>query len=319
MGIARRKPEVNPAILPARRRFRRLRKAAAIAGVALLSVLSAGTWWMSAPWSAEAQETAVGIHRVHGATWKPELGQPLFLAVMGSDARSGPPEAGGGCDSVHILAINPQTKGGTILNFPRDSYLPAPGGASRKITDTCRTAGFEPVIQILRSTTGINIQFYARTEFSHFMALIDELGGIDVEVPYPMNDSFSGARFGQGLLHMNGGQALAFTRNRHDTPKGDFSRTENQGLLMIAALRKFRTEASDPHRLLDYVRVARRHVRLTIPITDLVKMGLLAVDVDPANIQNLTIPGSTGGAGGASVVFLAPGDIYQRVRDDAIY
>jgi hypothetical protein len=88
---------------------------------------------------------------------------------------------------------------------------------------------------------------------------------------------------------------------------------------MLATLRKFRAEASDPHRLLDYVRVARRHIRITVPLTDLVKMGMLAVDVDPANVRNLTLGGSTGSAGGASVVFLAPGDTYSRVRDDAIY
>lgn len=308
---------MSTAILPTFRSRSPARTLAAVVAVALLAGLAVGAWWVTAPFRAGAQE--VGLHRVHGASWKPELGQPLFIAVIGSDARTGPPETGGGCDSIHIVGINPQAKGGTILNFPRDSYLPSPGGGSRKITDTCRVSGFEGAVGVLRSATGIPIQFYARTEFSHFQRLIDELGGVDVDVPYAMNDSFSGARFNQGVVHMNGGQALAFTRNRHDTPKGDFSRTENQGALMLATLSKFRAEATDPHRFLDYVRSARRNVRITVPLTDLIKMGMLALDVDPANIRNLTLSGSTGAANGASVVFLAPGDIYSRVRDDAIY
>lgn len=287
--------------------------------VAFLFVLSI-TWWITAPFRASAQSPApaVGIHRLKGATWRPELGQPLFIAVMGSDARSGPPDAGGHCDAIHVVAINPQAKAGTILNFPRDSYLPSPTGGSRKITDTCATAGFESAIEILKRETGINIQYYARTEFSNFMALIDELGGIDVDVPYAMSDAASGARFAAGRIHMSGGQALAFTRNRKDTPNGDFSRTDNHGILMIAALQKLRAEAGDPHRILDYLRSARRHVKITVPLTDLIKMALLAIEVDPGALRNQTIPGSTGSAGDASVVFLAPGDIYRKVRDDGI-
>lgn len=267
--------------------------------------------------SAKPADTA--LHRVEGAEWKPEAGETLFVAVLGSDARTGAADAKGGCDAIHIIAINPVSKAGTILNFPRDSYLPSPGGGSRKITDTCRTAGFEAAVDILRNETRIDIQYYARTQFSHFQSLIDELGGVDVDVPYSMNDSFSGAHFPKGSVHMAGGQALSFSRNRHDTPKGDFSRTENQGILMLATLRKFRTEAADWHRMLAYIRVARRHVNLTVPLNDVVKMGFLALEIDPASIQNVTVPGSTGQAGDASVVFLEPGDIYRRVADDGIY
>lgn len=293
----------------------------ALVATAFLTVLAlAGAWWISAPFRSEAQakETAVSIHEVKGATWRPELGQPLFIAAIGSDARTGSPDSQGGCDAIHIVAINPGAKAGTILNFPRDSYLPTPSGGSRKITDTCRTAGSEAVVQILKSATGINIQYYVTTQFSNFRALIDELGGIDVDVPYAMHDMFSGANFSKGPVHMNGEQALSFTRNRHDTPKGDFSRTDNQGLLLLAALKKFRTEAADPHRALDYLKAARRHVKITVPLTDLVKMGLLATEIDPSAIANTSVPGSTDNIGGASVVVLAPGDLYQRVRDDGL-
>jgi len=51
----------------------------------------------------------------------------------------------------------------------------------------------------------------------------------------------------------------------------------------------------------------------------MIKLGLVARDVDPAAIKNITMPGGTGSAGGASVVFLSPGDTYARVRDDAVH
>jgi LCP family protein required for cell wall assembly len=303
-------------ILPIRRRPRLRRKAAA---ATLLAAFAGAGWWVSLPFRAGAQSPspslAVGIHKVQGASWHQGPGQILWIAIMGSDARSGPPDAKGGCDAVHIMGINPALKAGTILDFPRDSVF-----NNNKLTDTCRTAGFDGALAILKSATGIPVQYMIRTEFSHFRALIDELGGIDVTVPYDMHDGpFSGAEFNAGPAHLDGAGALAFSRNRHATPNGDFSRTENQGAVILASLAKFRAETADLHRIFDYILAARHNVAIGIPISDLIKMAFLAKDIDPANIRNLPIPGSTGNLGGKSVVFLSPGDIYDRVRDDAIY
>jgi len=292
---------------------------------ALLLVMIGSAWWLSLPFRAVAQSPAtpppaVGIHKVKGAQWRPERAQPLFIAVLGSDTRVGPPDGGGGrCDAIHIVAINPVSKAGTILNFPRDSYVAIAGRGTDKINSACSSGGAELMVQTLKNLTQIPIQYYAITEFSHFVRLLDELGGIDINVPYRMKDSPSGADFPAGPVHMTGGQALAFTRNRKHTPRGDFSRTDNQGLALLAGLAKFRAEAADPHRFVDIVQVARRQTKISIPLMEMVKLGMIARDVDPAAVKNVTIPGGTGTAGSASVVHLAPGDTYSRVRDDAVY
>jgi LCP family protein required for cell wall assembly len=293
------------------------RRAAALA--VLTALLAMGVWWLAEPFRASAGTPAVGIHKVQGAIWQPELGQPLFVAILGSDTRKGPPDGGGGrCDSIHIVGINPGAKAGTILNFPRDSYVPVAGQGTTKINSAC-TGGPQNMVRTLTNLTGIPIQYYAITEFSHFVALVDELGGISVPIPYRMHDSPSGADFQPGVFPLNGNQALAFSRARKTVPRGDFSRSENQGTLIIAALTKFRSEMADPHRLFDYVRVGRRHTRSTVPLGEVVKLAMLAIQIDPASIKNVTVPGSAGSAGGASVVFLAPGDTFARVKDDALY
>ncbi len=282
-------------------------------------MLVATVWWALSPIlgsakAGEGQKAAVGINKVAGVNWRPELGQPLFVAVLGSDTRSGPPGGGGRCDAIHIVAINPQQRSGTVLNFPRDSSI----GGLTKVNAACMN-GPERMVQALRSHTGIPIQYYVTTEFSHFIQFIDELGGVEVNVPYDMKDSPSGADFRPGPFRMNGSQSLAFARNRKDTPRGDFSRTDNQGIFIIASLAKFRAEAVDPHRVFDYFRAGRRHIKADVPLGELMKLALLARDIDPAALKNMTIAGSTGNTGGASVVFLAPGDTYNRVKDDAIY
>lgn len=291
---------------------------AAIALAVAAAMATAFLWWALAPVIQPAGATespAVGIYKVAGTTWKPELGQPLFIAVLGTDVRSGPPGGGGGrCDAIHIVAINPQQKAGTILNFPRDSAI----AGYTKVNAAC-TGGVGPMVQALRTATGIPIQYYVTTEFTHFTNLINDLGGVDVNVPYDMHDSPSGADFRPGVIRMDGRAALAFNRNRKDTPRGDFSRTDNQGLFILASLAKYRAEAADPHRIFDYIRAARVHLKTDVPITEAVKLALLAREIDPAAVKNITINGSTGTRGRASVVFLAPGDTYNRVKDDGIY
>jgi LCP family protein required for cell wall assembly len=296
-------------ILPARRHRRVLR----LVGVALVVALAAAGWWASAPFRGSASsQTAVGIHKVQGATWRPEANEPLFIAVVGNDARNAPPGGSGRCDAIHIVAINPQQKAGSIINIPRDTWV------GSKINDRC-IGGPQNMVAALKSLTGIQVQYYVTTEFSHFIKLIDELGGVTVNVPYAMNDSASGAVFPAGPKHMLGGHVLAFSRNRHDTPRGDFSRSFNQGEVIKASLAKYRAEAQDANRILDYMRAAQRNTKFDIPLSEALRLGLLAREIDPANVKNIEPIGRTGSVGAASVVFLEPGDTFQRVKDDGIY
>lgn len=292
-----------------------------IALLVLLALSITALWWLVAPVRAGSPtaDTAFELRKVEDAHWYPTSAEPLFIAVLGSDTRAGPPSGGGGrCDAIHVVAINSRGRGGTILNIPRDSYVPVPGMGRTKINAAC-TRGPETMVQALEAHTGLPIHYYAITEFSNFVAFINAIGAVNVEVPYAMRDSPSGAHFPAGNVLMDGGQALALSRNRKDTPRGDFSRTDNQGILMLALHRKFREETVDLHRIFDYIQAARRHIQSDVPVDEIVQLALLARDIDPDDIANLTIPGSTGSAGAASVVFPAPGDIYTRVRDDAIY
>lgn len=277
--------------------------------------------WLGAPFRAAAQDRAISINKVADAEWRPEAGQPLFIAVLGSDIRNGPPGGPGGrCDAVHIVAINPRKRAGTIINIPRDSWVNVPGAGPQRINTGCFYGGSELMVQTMRQATGIPIQYYVNTEFSHFRGFISDLGGVRVNVPYAMNDAASGARFRAGPVTMNGAQALAFNRNRKDTPRGDFSRTDNQGRFIAASLLKFQDDVGkDPRKLAEYLRAARRHVQISVPLPDLIRLSFTALRVDPAKVQNITVPGSTGSVGAASVVFMAPGDIFRRVADDAIY
>jgi LCP family protein required for cell wall assembly len=243
----------------------------------------------------------------------PESGM-TFIGLIGSDAPTGTPDVGGGCDAIHIIAINSGTKAVTILNFPRDSFI-----AGRKITDICRSGGFDAGIATLRQLTGIPIQFYAHTNFSNFMPLIDALGGLDIHVYHPMfNQADTGTHFNPGNYHMLGGDTLAFSRDRYNVPGGDLGRSTDQAQIIISSLRKYHQQSADLSYLFDVIRTGRQRAAFNVPLSDMIRLGLLARQVDPANVKSCTLNGVGQAIGGASVVVLN-GDssaIYSQVAKD---
>ncbi len=79
------------------------------------------------------------------------------------------------------------------------------------------------------SFTGIALDRWIVTGFDGFTRLINDLGGISVQITTPMNDPYSGAQFAPGWFAMNGDAALALVRNRKNgVPGGDVGRSRNQ-------------------------------------------------------------------------------------------
>lgn len=263
----------------------------------------------------------IELHRVSSAAYfDPITVNPVFVLVIGSDVRAGDPR-GGRADSIHVVAVNTRTGAGTIVGIPRDSYVPIAGGGVDKINASL-VRGPEAVVATVSRLSGIRFHYWALTEFSHFRRMLDQLGAITVNVPYPMQDlAYSGANFPRGRRRMGGAAALAFARNRYATPHGDFSRSENQGRILGAALAKFRSDAVTPLRLAKYFSVFRSEVVSNVPVTELLRLATIAHRIDPKRLRNVVLPGRAGSAGGASVVLLAPhaADIFRRIRPDATF
>jgi LCP family protein required for cell wall assembly len=244
----------------------------------------------------------------------------VFVLVLGSDARPKEDLLATRADSIHLIAINPRSGQGTIVGFPRDSYVQFPKGGRGKINDALTRGGPQYVAETVRQLTGLPIQYYVLTGFVGFQRMVDDVGGLDVQLDRRMNDRNSGARFERGWQHFVGGEALAFARNRHDVPNGDFSRSENQGQLLLSGLGKLRSSVADDGRLLDFVEVLRKWCRFDVPLDRLPQLAALARRIDPEKMNNVVLPGRVGFAGGASVVYLtqdAP-RLFADLRDDAV-
>lgn len=263
-------------------------------------------------------EAAIEIHKVDGASFTPGPGQPLFALIVGSDARPGEDRARG--DAIHVIGLNPAAGRATILNIPRDTYINIPGRGPDKINSAFYFGGAELMARTVAGLTGANISLVISTRFEGLTAMVNELGGLDMEVPVPMNDRLSGAVFPAGPRRMNGDEVLAISRNRH-LAGGDFARSENQARVIIAALAKLRAEQPMARRTLTYLGVLARHTRLhNVGWPDLYRLGRISLGLDPANVRNVTMPGGAGQAGAASVVFPAgsAAALFADFADDGV-
>lgn len=270
-----------------------------------------------------------GLAVPDGQPWRPAIpfvssvpvpDHLVFVLVIGSDARPGQDPTRARADSLHLLALNPSSGQGTIVGFPRDSWVDIPGHGRGKINSALSLGGPGLAAETVRRLTGLPVHYYVVTGFQGFQHLVDELGGLDVHVGRRMDDPFSGARFEPGWHHFTGGEALAFSRNRKDTAHGDFSRSEHHGIVMLSALAKMRAEVGDDSGIHHWAGTLLRHVHLDLPAADLVTLTAAARRLDPARVANVVVPGRAGKAGRQSVVFVDPGAaiLFDDLRADAV-
>jgi LCP family protein required for cell wall assembly len=249
--------------------------------------------------------------------------RPFFVAVIGSDARPGVCEPVEAClaDSLHIIGVNPKKRAAGIVGIPRDSYVDIPGHGTQKINNALSLGGPELVVDTLEQLAGLQIDYSFLTSFEGFRHMIEDVGGIDVEIPYAMSDASSGATFDAGPHRLDGPQALAFSRNRKDVPNGDFSRTENQGLVILSALAQMRQEVRrDPTRLFTWLIAGSKYMQTELTLSDLLDLALPALAIDPKRVVNRALPGGVGTAGAASIVTLGgeADAVFADLADDGM-
>lgn len=293
-----------------------MRRALAVA-VAALSVL--GVWAVLLPDRSASSQPTLEIHKVDTGAFSPRPDKPVFMLALGLDGGR-PGIDGDRADAIHLIGVNPATGEGTMINFPRDTYVAIPGFGRSKINDAYALGGAGLAADTMEQLTGIDVSFVLATRFGPFESMVNEAGGVDVDVPIAMKDRFSGADFPRGRVRMDGRQALAFSRNRY-IEGGDFRRSENQGLLILSALTKLRAENPGPTGAARYVAILGRHVGMTgITPVELYRLGRLALTIDPAKVRSVVMPGGVGTAGAQSIVTVGAGaaSLFADMGDDAM-
>ncbi|HEX6311478.1 MAG TPA: LCP family protein [Acidimicrobiia bacterium] len=288
-----------------------------LCGVVVAGLVTAGWLAIGRP-DPLSGETWMRVEQIsQGASYTAAPDQPVFFLVVGGDARQGGASGSLG-DTLHLVGVNPALGAATILGFPRDLAVPIPGGGTNKINAALSQGGLQLQAETISNLTGVPIQYAIGTAFEGFLAMVEEMGGIDVIVPAVMNDRDAGTNFLPGPLHLDPGGALAFSRDRKSFPSGDVARSENQGILMIAALTTLQSRGTSASGTLGLLGILGRHTELIgVNLVDFYRFGRLAFSLDPANVRNVVTP--TGGGSGSNLSLGAGAEaLFADFRDDAV-
>jgi LCP family protein required for cell wall assembly len=146
----------------------------------------------------------------------------------------------GGQRSDTIMILHVPSNGGpsVLVSLPRDSYVPIPGYGDNKINAAYSLGGPRLLAETVQNVTGLRIDHYMGIGFGGFVGVVNAVGGVRLCLKTRLHDQASGARLKKGCQTLNGGQALAYVRTRHNFTDQDLQRVQDQRLFLRALLSK---------------------------------------------------------------------------------
>ncbi len=151
-------------------------------------------------------------------------------------------------DTIMVLFLNPRLKRAALLSIPRDSRVQIPGHGLDRINHAYAFGEAELAQQTVEQFLGITVDYYAQIGFDTFVEVVDELGGVDVDVGKRMKKRtyYENIDLHKGYQHLDGREALQFVRYRND---GDVQRGKRQQQLLRALVDQ-KLNIMNSHRLL---------------------------------------------------------------------
>ena len=167
-----------------------------------------------------------------------DVEEPFNVYISGIDV-SGPVATNSRSDVNIIMTVNPNTKKILLTTTPRDYYVQIPdiSGEQRDKLTHAGIYGVDASMKTLEQLYGIDISYYARVNFSSLIKIVDTLGGVDVDSDFEFT-TVGGYHYNKGMNHLNGEEALAFSRERYSFEDGDNQRGRDQEKVLTAILNK---------------------------------------------------------------------------------
>ena len=193
-------------------------------------------------------------HRTHYAD-SVGRGHVRNILVIGTDGRTADDK--GRSDSMILVSLNYKTNEIIMTSFMRDSYVEIPDNGWNKLNAAYAFGGADLLMETIEYNFDVRIDDYVSVDFASFVSVVDAVGGIDIqvsdaeaeainiilisEVNQLMGDDRNADLLdGGGMLHLNGKQALSYSRIRY-VGNSDFERTERQRRVMSLIFAKLKS------------------------------------------------------------------------------
>jgi LCP family protein required for cell wall assembly len=236
------------------------------------------------------------------STAAPRPGEPISILLLGSDALPG--QEVSRTDVIILVRVDPRSGQVAMLSFPRDLWAPIPGHGEARINAAFPIGerqigpGYGPALarRTVSELVGLPVDRFVLIDFAGFIRLIDRLGGIEVDVPAPLDDpSFPvGERrihvhFDAGPQLMDGERALTYVRTRH--ADSDLGRNQRQQQVLMAIFDRLREQnlLVSMAELDEYTAAMRDYVRTDLTYQDMALLAGVARELRPEQIRRYAI------------------------------
>lgn len=178
---------------------------------------------------SEKREAAIDLTKDH-----------FSVLLVGTDERPG--DTSSRADTMIIATFNKTDQTVDMVSIPRDSLVQIPSvGYEDKINHSYAYGGIDSTIETVETLFDIPVDYYASINFNGVVAIVDALGGIDVDVKLPIDtldssDKRNSIKLEPGQQTLNGEEALAYARMRYEDPEGDIGRTKRQQQIVQAII-----------------------------------------------------------------------------------
>ncbi len=171
--------------------------------------------------------------------------EPVTILLLGVDISI---NGASRTDTLILVNIDPVSKSAAMLSIPRDLKVVIPGYGINKINAAFALGEFNQVqgggagltIRTIEANLGIPVSHFAQIDFDGFVRMVDTVGGVSLDVPYPIKDDlypadnfqYQRVYFSSGWQHLDGEASLQYARTRHQD--GDQRRSERQQQVLLA-------------------------------------------------------------------------------------
>lgn len=197
-----------------------------------------------------------------------------------------------------ILTVNMDTHKILMTSTPRDSYVQIPDGGANQYDKLTHAGiyGVETSEKTLENLYGIDIDYYARINFTSFLNLIDAVGGVTVYNDQAFTSLHGNYDFEVGNITLNSDEALGFVRERYSLDNGDYDRGKNQLKVIQAIINKL-TSFSSISNYSSIMSTLQDSVQTDMPLDTMMDLANTQLDSGKKftiTSQEVTGTGSTG-------------------------
>jgi LCP family protein required for cell wall assembly len=219
---------------------------------------------------------------------------PFYMLLMGVDGSADRVAEYGEdfrSDSIMLVRVDPQSNQATLVSIPRDTQIELGEYGTQKINAAHFFGGAALSVETVSELAGVPISHYAEINFDGFKAVIDALGGVEVDVPMEIDDAEAGGHLDAGVQTLSGEQALILCRSRHaydDYGNGDEYRAANQRVVLSAIAQKILS--SDVATLTQTLTALSQYVTTDLSVTDIVAIATSMVGLSTDSIYTGAAP-----------------------------